>query len=1062
MRRSDISLVSVLLLIVSPAASILGSSQEDVLPFWNSAWSSRQELFLPIPTNDSATHYQPIDLRITFEQPCWTEDENQTSIRMCCWYKEEWHELESQIYSIRKQNEEPSYITECNVIFLIPEFTDGTERYFIYYHDRETPKPLYTDHVRIQDANYSASPSPDISAQSKFYGIVEDGFCIYGVGQEGLLLDRSCAQVVVKQKKGMKEFDLFGSDQIVSFAFSYYYGSKEKDESSSDQIFIDKKIFVDGNLMVEFGIISESNKKDVQTTAIYRYYYYPLNEKRLNVHVKHEMLKDATVQGMDNVDGRFGSLISLKARSATIESFNFGEIYPFLDFYGQNDKIEHYQLNQNPATKDREWVISYKDDASLGKEAWLCYGQGKEGRANAVLFASNKGIITSGTDERDGIQLKVAEKEYVNFLGTEVDYVSINFGRHAYTPGFSHDVTIPSDLVVQFDAEVFYSDSGGYTAVQKEYGIYQTLVRSRQLSGDIPFEREKQRYNVTVIPRLGGVHLSYPWLSYRTGGAFPVMWIELYQDGNLVAEGAANRSFLFRAKKTFYDMLEGEYLVKIFLKWRETTKVFTGSTFLHLQENTKVTVWCTWQRIVTFTFLDQYGQGIPGIHAWLTNNEGVLYDENISQENGQIILTAPFNLKDPYTLKAEYKNFIVYHHELQKTIRKLDEHVSLSLYDFSVTVIDALDFPPGVDLTPLLITSKDNRTIQLTPEQNGNGLFSFKDVLAGDYTLQISYGDFIDETHVTVPETSNNIQMKFSAVFDLTIDLFDSKGNSLINTAIELKVSRDNRTVAQTKEKTLFLPPALYTIYAYSSNSLIGIKRVDLTNTKHLTIVTTIESLFPLMLSLFFYGLFGFFMILTLLRKFSVSSLLKCLAVLLVIMSFFQPWWLFNGTSTTVPAEKTTALFINPGRMIETVRYDGEISLNIAEMPDLFIMFLGAILPVASLACFCFALGVILKRAQKRNYALILSITGLALLCFLLPSFYVGTAKLTETSIGAIQGEKILSTSIESETVMLQASWGLSVGFYLVFAAILVAALSLLIDLRARFMQKKKLLSLRS
>jgi len=179
-------------------------------------------------------------------------------------------------------------------------------------------------------------------------------------------------------------------------------------------------------------------------------------------------------------------------------------------------------------------------------------------------------------------------------------------------------------------------------------------------------------------------------------------------------------------------------------------------------------------------------------------------------------------------------------------------------------------------------------------------------------------------------------------------------------------------------------------------------------------------------------------------------------------MSFFQPWWLFHGISTTVPAEKTTALYINPGRMIETVQYNGEISLYIAEMPDLFIMFLGAILPVASLACFCFTLGVILKRAQKRNYALILSISGMVLLCFLLPSFYFGTTKLTETSIGAVQGEKILSTSIESEALMLQASWGFSIGFYLVFAAILVAVLSLLIDLRARFMQKKKLLSLRS
>jgi hypothetical protein len=583
-----------LLLLIFPVVSISGSTKEDVIPFWNTTWSYRQELLLPIATNDSTAHYIPIDLHITFEKSCWTENENKTSIRICCWYKENWYELESQIYGIIKGAGETIYINECNVIFLIPAFADGTERYFIYYNDGETPKPSYTDHVSIEDANYSSSLLPGISAQASFYGIKEDGYCVYGVGQEGQLLGRSCAQVVVKQKKNTQNFDVLGSDQIVSFAFSYYNGSKETDESASDQVFIDKKIFVDGNLMVEFGIISESKKKDIRTTAIYRYYYYPLDEKRIYVNIKHEMLKAAIVQGIDNIDGRFGSIISIKSRSAAVESLNFGEIYPYLNFYSDEDKIEQYQLDQNPATKDREWIISFKDDASLGKEAWLCYGEGKDGKANAVLFASNKGIVTSGTDERDGIQLKVAEEQYLNFLGTEVDYVSINFGRHSYKPGYSHDVTIPSDLIVQFDAEVFASDTGGYTAVQKESHIYQTLVKSRQRSGNNPFEREEKRYNVTIITRFGGTHFTHPWLSNLTGGAFPVIWIELHHEGRLIIEGAANRSLFTRAKKTFSSVLEGEYLIKVYLKRGNTTKVFTGSTILHLDKNTNVTVFCTW------------------------------------------------------------------------------------------------------------------------------------------------------------------------------------------------------------------------------------------------------------------------------------------------------------------------------------------------------------------------------------------------------------------------------------------------------------------------------------
>jgi hypothetical protein len=1059
MQESNVLIVSILLLFIFLLVSLPASSQDDINPLWDSTfkgWSYRQELYLPISTNDPASRYQPIDLRLRFEKPCWTENENYTSIRISCWHNEKWSELESQIYAITKANGATNHILECNVIFLVPAFADGTEQYYIYYHDDKTSKPNYIDHVVIEDTYYSSSPLPELSAKAKFYGIKQDGYCIYGVGQEGQLLDRPCAQVVLKQKKGVREFDLTHSDQIVSFAFSYYYGSKEKDESSSDQVFIDKRIFVDGNLMVEFGIISESMKKDVQTTSIYRYYYCPLEEKRLYVNVKHEMLKEATVQGIDNVDGRFGSLISIKARSAAVDALNFGELFPLLNFYSEKEKIEQYQINQNPSTREREWVISYKNDASLGTEAWLSYGEGKTGKASAVLFASNQGVVISGTDERDGIQLKVAVREFLNFLGTEVDYVSINFGRRSYKPGYSHDITIPSDLIVQFDAEVFFSVTGGYEAVQKESDFYRALIKSRKHSGDIPFEREQKKYNLTVISRFGGTYLSHPQLSNLTGVAFPVMWIELHHDGRLIAEGAADRSLLIRAKKTFSGVLEGDYLIKVFFK-SEKRKIFTGSAVIHLHKDTKVNVFCTWERTVKFTFLDQNGQGISGIHVWLTNKEGILFDQNITQQNGEITVKAPYDLKDPYRLRAEYKNFIIYDQELQKTIKKLHKQVLLQLYTFNVVVKDILDLPPGVDITPILLTTKGNRTIQLTPKQTSKGVFTFEDVPAGDYQLQINFGEFIDNAPITIPVAGNVIQMKFSAIFDLSIDLFDSRGNSVMNENIEFIILRDNQTIARIKEKTISLPPAHYKINAYLENQLIGIKHVELINDKHLTFVTTIDSLFPFILSLLLYSLFGIFVILTILKKFSFSSLLKSLAILLVIFSFFQPWWSFIGSSATQPIGKTTELFVNPAMMIETKKYYGEITLSIAELPDIFLVFLAAFAPVASLACLSLGLGIILKRTKKKNYAFPLSIVGLILLSIIIPSFYFGTTKLIEVSIGSVQGEELLTIPVGTEEVMMHSSWGFSSGFYIICIAIAVVSMALLLDIQSMLKQKKKL-----
>jgi uncharacterized membrane protein YozB (DUF420 family) len=1023
---------------------------------WNTNWSYQQELQLPIKTNDSVARFQPIDLRISFENPCWTENENVTSLRVVCWDGTQWHELESQIYDLDQRD--ASHLKECNVVFLVPTFANGNERYFIYYDDSETSPPQYTDHVSVEDASYSYSPISDISAEAKFYGIREDGFCVYGVGQEGQLLDRACSQVVVKQKKHAKEFDVLGSDQIVSFAFSYYYGSREKDESSSDQVLVDKKVFVDGNLMVEFGIISESKKKDIQTIAIYTYYYFPGEEKRIDVQVKHQMLKEATVQGIDNVDGRFGSIISIKSRSAAVESMNFGEIYPYLDFYSENDDIEEYQMNLDPATKEREWIISFKDDADLGKNAWMCYGEGKEGNANAVIFSSNEEVVTSGTDERDGIQIKVAEKEYFNFLGTEVDYSSINFGRNSYEPGFSHDMMIPSDLKVQFDAEVFSSETGGYPAVEKEAQMYQTLVKSRRLAGDVSFERQQKRYNVTVITHFGGTHFTFPWLANRTSRGFPVMWIELYRDGQLTVAGAANRSFFIRASKTFSGVGEGEYFIKVYWKQGNTTKLFTGATVVSVDKNTTVHVFCTWERVITVTFKDQHGRGVSGIYARLLNNKGVSFDENISQANGELIVKAPYNPGDPYTLQAVYKDFIVYDKELQKTFRKLEMQVDLELYNVTVEVTDALDLPPGVDLSPMLVTLADNRTIQLTPQDHGKGMFFFEGIPPGEYTLQISYGNVVDETHVKVPNGGDIVQMKFTASLELTIDLFDSHGNQLDNSGIQFEILRDDEIVFRSEDTTFSLPPAHYTIKAYAEEELIGTKEVEFTNDRHLTFVTTISSLLPTIIIGLLFVFLCFLFVLTIMKKFSLPSLLKCLAIFLVVLALFQPWWEFNGTSTIPAAERNTAMYVNPGVMIETTTYTGVTSLDIAEMPDIFLAFLGAIVPIAVMVCLVLGLSIIIKKLKKKHYAFMLCIGGIILLIFLLPTFYYGTAKLTETSIGAVQGEGTLAVSIGSEEVLMQSHWGFSSGFYCILIATVIAVIALVLEIRM-IMKKRTSLS---
>jgi hypothetical protein len=193
-------------------------------------------------------------------------------------------------------------------------------------------------------------------------------------------------------------------------------------------------------------------------------------------------------------------------------------------------------------------------------------------------------------------------------------------------------------------------------------------------------------------------------------------------------------------------------------------------------------------------------------------------------------------------------------------------------------------------------------------------------------------------------------------------------------------------------------------------------------------------------------------------KKFSLPSLLKCLAIFLVVLALFQPWWEFNGTSTIPAAERNTAMYVNPGVMIETTTYTGVTSLDIAEMPDIFLAFLGAIVPIAVMVCLVLGLSIIIKKLKKKHYAFMLCIGGIILLIFLLPTFYYGTAKLTETSIGAVQGEGTLAVSIGSEEVLMQSHWGFSSGFYCILIATVIAVIALVLEIRM-IMKKRTSLS---
>ncbi len=1031
--------------LISPALTITVSSASGPPPFWNRSWSYRQEIQIPIPTDNSFAKFQPIDLNIKFKNPSWAIDENQHSIRICCWDGNQWHELESQIYDLK--HTDSNHINKCRIVFLIPEIADGNEQYFIYYDESSKPSPNYIDHIQIEDAYYYYEPISDISAEGDYYKITQDGVIVYGIGQKGQILNRKISQAVINLEPGSKEFGIINSDVVGSFAFSYHKGVEEEDEVSSDQKLVSKEIFIDGNLMGEVGIISESSSKNLLTTNIYKYYYCPnSNFKRISINVKHEVLEESIVEGIENVDGRFGALASLKSRSERIHRMRFGEILPYLHVYDENNNIRQYHMNLNPETKDREWIVPLEDDCDIGDEAWFSYDEGETGKAHAVIFYSNENVVKQGTNETDGIQIKVAEKEYLDIVGAEVDYAAINFGRNSFEKHGAHDLTIPNDLIIEFNAELFTTLEGGYNDVIEEAKLFRKLVKYREEGKSGLFEGEENTYTLTVIPKITGRILSHPILSNITGFNLLNTWAELYKDDTLISVRYPVKPFLGAPVIKFPKIPPGEYIVKIYHQLGKREKWYIGVEPVKIEEDTKLPIFCTWQKNIKISSLDQYNNGIHGIELTILKNDTIIV-KNETLENGLIEFKIPFSLRENYVLKAFYKGFIIYEKEIKPMKKKID--ITLHLYDLTIDVKDKLGLPPGVDVRPFLISSEMYNPYEITPENIGSGKYIFRNIPPAIYDLQISFGRFSDKKTITLPSDSDVINIKFTASFNLDIELFDVHGNPIQNNNQKIDIIRNGQIIHESIEphEKINLPPAKYTINVHSDDELTATKNIQLTNDKNLKIVTTQKSIIPLLVIGLIIVFIGEIIVLLIFKRISLNTFLKLLAMALILASLFQPWWTLNASSNDSLATKNTETFILPQVTIETINYNGKTNLDLATIPEIFTDFLGALLFIVVSGFVLMGISFLPNIFLKRRYAKILISASIIFLVLVAVAFSFGMSKICEIGLGSLQGEGPLEVTLpNSETAFMSANWGLGPGFYLCILATAITIIAGLID----------------
>jgi hypothetical protein len=1051
--------------------------------WWNKDWSFKQEIHIPIDTSQENAKFQPIDIRVKFDNPCWAKNEKEHSVRVCCFHNNKWYELESQIYDLNFSDD--SHILSCSLVFLIPEYADGKEHYYFYYDDEEKQAPNYPDHVKVEEAYYYFAPIPIYPFESRYYKIVEDGSIVYGVALEGKFLGSGTSQQITKFKTNTKEVSSpTDAESWASFDYFYYYGKGTQDFSSTIQNLISSRILVDGNLMIKFVIVSGSSRKDLRTTAVYKYYYCPNSNKRICVHVKHEALKECKViANSPNTDscGNIAGLQVVKFSSPSIRELNFGKMLPFMHVYTEDGIIQEYNLDMDPRhTPNNIKVLGTEHDIDLGEKAWASFDEGKKGEAHAIIFHSNN-ILVSGTNERDGMQIKAFEGALPSVLGLEIKGESFYLTRNSYEKGLENDLDIPADYVVEYDAEFFSTERGGYEAVDNEANIFQSLTRMRpKHTATISSEKEKERtYSLTTYIHLAPSIPMGSMLSLLTGKNISYITAELYHEDKLISTGTCERlpfhqsiSFdnttflekirlafsildlknatLFKKIK-FHNLEPGIYLIKIY---RENPifgkdRKYIGYKIVEIKEDKKIHIFCRPQATIKVNVVDQNGRAVRGVTLSIIDENISIYKATTS-EDGTAIVKAPCSLKKNYILRLTYKGFIVSEESIKlRSIISSKRTIEIKRYDFKLNIKDTWGFVINYQLNPILKSEEMIEPIPISAKSTSNGSYIFKDLCPAEYQLELQYKAFSLKENIEIPKLKEKT-IVFPVEFDIKINTLNNRGMELKDTKII--ILRGYKKVEKLHDKYGYsefsLPPGKYNIEIYLENKLIGKRKLNVVGEQTIDFVTNESPIFPsiiICISIIF-SLFG---ISIAFKKKNTGYFLKTLAITLILISIVSQWWALEGLSSNNEIQTSTTVFLIPVELINNVIAPTVISGETVSgyLPDLFIFSMKSICMIIIMGAILTFLNMILERFNKNKLSkfslllAILSLTGSILI------FYYAISTLAKAGIGSFFGKGYMNITIPGEetSAALYCNWGPSFGFYLLLVAIILLIASLVI-----------------
>jgi len=757
-------------------------SSENIEPKWNYDYSFYNELLIPIDTSKEQAKFQPIDIHIDFENSCWAKNEDENSVRAVFQKGGSFVELESQIYDLNFSKD--NFISSCNLVFLIPEEADGSEKYYIYYDDEEKSNPGYKDYVDIEDSYYRYEPIRGVYFESWYYKITQEDYIQYAVVQKGNALNIPISQQVTKFKESTEFFYPKNSEHVAYFNFNIWVNKgDEQTFLSTSQKLASKDILVDGNLMVQSIIVSESENGEIRSTNTYKYYYCPTEHKRIYVHAKHEII-DELPEG-DEIPIAFG-LINKVDINSPIDELNSGEIPPYIHFYSEKDRVITYDLDTNPENIDWHEMISAEDDYDIGDFAWISVDHGEKGNAQGLIFDTNQ-VVKSGSNEYNGIEISLLESNHPNLPNLNVKFANIYLMRNRFEHDNNFDDDIPRNLIIEYNANFFSTENGGYKEVEEESAMYQTLIKyqTEYKNNHEDGENNKPSYSLKVYPVIPSSVYSKIYLSLVLLKR-PYISAELYNENKLIAVSRVgwvklNEDFLldlentsFFSKAIFKNLEKGKYLVKIFANnvIEKNNREFIGYKIVDLTKDESFFLECRKQGNILYSFIDQNNNAVENVEVRV-KEDGVIIESKKSDANEKTIIGLPCLLEDNYNAEILYDGFLIEEEQVKlgdiRSLIPYEKDVEINLYNLEVRLRNNDSFSSYFKPELYLKSQDMKEETRIDPIKNSNTNFIFEKIFPSDYTLYIKYGNFRIEKQVGISQ-NKTLQLDF---YDLKVKILD-------------------------------------------------------------------------------------------------------------------------------------------------------------------------------------------------------------------------------------------------------------------------------------------------